>query len=92
MYRPLESDDLFDGHVPIKHGYGAYIQEVIKDSPSFGILKEGDIVLKVDGEEIKWRMLASIVKMKTIGEQIKFDILRERKFVPIEMTLKGKSA
>ena len=92
VYRPLESDDLFDGHVPIKHGYGAYIQEVIKDSPSFGILKEGDIVLKVDGEEIKWRMLASIVKMKTIGEQIKFDILRDRKFVPIEMTLKGKSA
>lgn len=92
MYRPLESDDLYDGHVAIKHGYGAYIQEIVKDSPAYGILKVGDIILKIDGEEVKWRMLASIVKMKTVGETIHLEILRNRKYIPMEMLLEGKTA
>ena len=91
IYRPLESDDLFDGHVSIKHGYGAYIQEIVKDSPSFGILKVGDIILKIDGEEVRWRMLASIVKMKTIGDTLHLEILRNRMKVPMKMILEGQT-
>lgn len=87
MYRPVKKEDMFDG---FKHGYGAYIQEVVKDSPSFGILKEGDIILKVDGKEVKWRLIATIVKMKKVGDVVKLDILRDGMKVPIEMTLGGK--
>ena len=87
MYRPVKKEDMFDG---FKHGYGAYIQEVVKDSPSFGILKKGDIILKVDGKDIKWRLIATIVKMKKVGDVVKLDILRDGMKVPIEMTLGGK--
>lgn len=86
LYRPLESDDMDN----FRHGYGAKIQEVVEGSPSFGILREGDIILKIDGEDVKWRMLASIVKMKDIGEVVKLLILRQGMTVPIEMTLQSK--
>lgn len=86
MYRPVETKDYPDN----KYGYGAYVQEIVKDSPAFGVIKEGDIILKVDGEEVKWRMLASIVKMKNIGDTLKLEILREGMHIPLEMILKGK--
>ena len=86
MYRPVDKKDGAD----IKHGYGAYIQEIVPKSPAYGILKLGDIILKVDGEDVKWRMLASIVKMKTIGEVINFEVLRNGMRIPISIMLKGK--
>tara|TARA_B110000467_G_C18308220_1_gene476175 strand:+ start:837 stop:1877 length:1041 start_codon:yes stop_codon:yes gene_type:complete len=86
MYRPLNKDDVDN----FKNGYGAYIQEVVRDSPAFGILKEGDIVLTLDGKSIKWRMLATIVKTKRLGDIIKLEILRDEMIVPIEMTLGAK--
>ena len=86
VYRPLESDDLKN----FQHGWGAYIQEIIQDSPAFGILKEGDIILKIDGEKVKWKMLASIIKMKSIGDVVKLEIIRDGLTIPIEMTLQAK--
>ena len=86
MYRPVDKKDGAD----IKYGYGAYIQEIVPKSPAYGILKLGDIILKVDGEDVKWRMLASIVKMKTIGEVVNFEVLRNGMRIPISIMLKGK--
>ena len=88
VYRPVKKEDMSAEY--FKYGYGAYIQEVVKDSPSFGILKKGDIILKVDGKDIKWRLIATIVKMKKVGDVVKLDILRDGMKVPIEMTLGGK--
>lgn len=88
LYRPVKKEDMSAEY--FKYGYGAYIQEVVKDSPSFGILKKGDIILKVDGKDIKWRLIATIVKMKKVGDVVKLDILRDGMKVPIEMTLGGK--
>ena len=86
VYRPLTSDDLEN----FRHGYGVLIEEVIVDSPSFGILMEGDIILKLDDKDVKWRMLASIIKMKDVGEVVKLIILRDGMLVPIDMTLRTK--
>ena len=86
VYRPLKSDDL----EYYKHGYGVYIEEVVVDSPSYGVLHVGDMILKINGEDVKWRMLASIVKMKDIGEVVKLIILRDGMKIPIAMTLQSK--
>lgn len=86
MYRPLEKKDMDN----FNYGFGAYIQEVVPKSPAYGILKLGDIILKLNGEDVKWRMLASIVKMKEIGERITMDILRDGKHLSIEMILRAK--
>jgi len=86
LYRPVETKDYRDS----KHGYGAYVQEIVPKSPAFGVIKVGDIILKVDGKEVKWKMLASIVKMKSIGDTLKLEILRKGMHIPLEMILKGK--
>ena len=86
MYRPTKKEDMED----FKYGYGAYIQEVVKESPAFAILKKGDIILTVDGEWIKWRLIATVVKMKEVGDVVKLEILREKMKVPIEMELGEK--
>ena len=86
MYRPLTKDDVDN----FRHGYGAYLQQIVKDSPAFGILKEGDIILKLNGKDIKWRMLATIVKTKKLGDVINLIILRDKMLIPIEMTLGAK--
>ena len=83
MYRPTKKEDMKD----FKYGYGAYIQEVVKNSPAFGILKKDDIILTVDGEWVKWRLIATVVKMKKVGDVVKLEILRDGMKVPIEMTL-----
>ena len=70
-----------------KYGYCAYIQEVVKNSPAFGILRKGDIILTVNGEWIKWKLIATVIKMKEVGDVVKLEILREGMKVPIEMEL-----
>jgi len=87
MYRPVKKEDMMDD---FKYGYGAYIQEVVKNSPAHGILREGDIILTVDGEWIKWRLIATIVKMKEVDDVVILEILRDGMKIPIEMTLGGK--
>jgi len=87
MYRPVKKEDMMDD---FNHGYGAYIQEVVKDSPAFGILKKDDIILTLNGKNVKWRLIATIVKMKRVGEVIQLKILRNGMIVPIEIELGGK--
>jgi serine protease Do len=87
VYRPVESKDMES----FQYGKGAYIQEIVKDSPAFGILEKDDIILKLNGKDVKWRMFASVIKMKNIGDVIQLEILRNSMLVPIEMTLQPKS-
>jgi len=86
MYRPLEKGDLDN----FKHGYGVYLQEIVKDSPAFGVLKEDDIILKLDNESIKWKMFAMKVKTRNLGDVIHLEILRDKLLIPIDMILGGK--
>ena len=86
VYRPLTEDDVEH----FRHGYGVYLQEIVKDSPAFGILQENDIILKLNGMDIKWRMFATTIKTKKLGDVIQLEILRDRMLVPVEMTLGAK--
>jgi len=86
MYRPLEEKDMKD----FRYGYGAYIEEIVKDSPATSILRVGDIILKVDGEPVKWKMLATKVKTKKIGEVVQFEVLRNKLHIPIIMKLRAQ--
>ena len=86
MYRPLEEKDMKD----FRYGYGAYIEEIVKDSPAIDVLRIGDIILKVDGKPIKWKMLATKIKTKKIGEVVNFEVLRNKLHIPIVMKLKAQ--
>ena len=87
IYRPVESKDMEN----FIHGKGAYIQEVVENSPAFGILHKDDIILKINGEDVKWKMFASVIKMKSVGDVVLLEVLREKMTVPIKMTLQTKT-
>ena len=79
VFRPVTEEDMEN----YEYGYGAYVQEVVADSPAFGIIKAGDIILKMDFEKVKWRLLATKVKSKKIGDTTYFLILRDGMEVPL---------
>tara|TARA_Y100000310_G_scaffold252108_1_gene258769 strand:+ start:306 stop:1433 length:1128 start_codon:yes stop_codon:yes gene_type:complete len=88
VYRPVESKDMEN----FRYGKGAYIQEIVKDSPAFGILKKDDIIVKLNGKDVKLRMFASVIKMKDVGDVIQLEILRNSMLIPIEIILQPKSS
>ena len=59
-YRPVERKDTKH----YKAGIGAYIAEIILKGPADNILKVGDIILEIGGEEIKYKMLATEISTK----------------------------
>ena len=79
MFRPVKQEDM-DNYV---YGIAAYVKEIVPDSPAAGILKVGDIILSMDGKLVKWRLLATWVKSKKIGDIANFIILRDGMEVPI---------
>jgi len=79
MFRPVKQEDM-DNYV---YGIAAYVKEIVPDSPAAGILKVGDIILSMDGKLVKWRLLATWVKSKKIGDTANFIILRDGMEVPI---------
>ena len=88
MYRPIKKEDIPKDD--FRHGYGAYIQEVVPESPSDGIFKPGDIIMKMNGEDIKWKMLAAQIKMKNLGSDVHFNIIRDGLHIELNITLRGK--
>ena len=79
VFRPVTEEDM-KGYV---HGIGAYVSEIVPDSPATGIIKVGDIILSMDGEMIKWRLLATRVKSMQIGDVVNFIILRDGMEFPL---------
>ena len=77
VFRPVKKLDLENKIGLFKYGYGAYVQEVVPGSPAEGILKVGDIIIKMDFIDIKWKLLATKVKSKKIGDKAYFVILRD---------------
>jgi serine protease Do len=83
VFRPVTIEDMEN----FEYGYGAYIEEIVPDSPANGILKVGDIILSIDGEKVKWRLLATKVKSKKIGDIAQFIILRDRMEIPLTFVM-----
>jgi len=83
VFRPVTEEDM-KGYI---HGIGAYVSEIVPDSPATGIIKVGDIILSMDGEMIKWRLLATRVKSMQIGDVVNFIILRDGMEFPLAFTM-----
>ena len=70
-----------------KYGYGAYVQEIVPGSPAEGVLKVGDIIIRIDTKPIKWRLLATTVKSKKIGDIAYLIVIRDGMSIPITFTM-----
>ncbi|MEO0195801.1 MAG: Do family serine endopeptidase [candidate division WOR-3 bacterium] len=68
-------------HFKLKKPYGVIITDVVKGSPAEKSgLKEGDIIVEIDGKEIKNSLqLRSYVQSKKPGESVKVKVLRNGK-------------
>lgn len=59
-----------------------------KDSPALGLLKDGDIILKIDNEDISnQKDLAQIILDYQPSQKIKFELLRNNQTKTVEITL-----
>lgn len=68
-------------HFKLKKPYGVIITDVVKGSPAEKAgLKEGDIIIEIDGNEIKNSLqLRSYVQSKMPGEKVRIKIRRDGK-------------
>ena len=69
---------------------GAYIQRVVPESPAEEAgLNVGDVVLKIDGKELKIGKfeLASVIASKKVGDKVKIIYSRNGKIQEIQATL-----
>jgi hypothetical protein len=98
--RTLEPKETFIINIANKplpfRGYKNKYTQISKDNPkgnitsaasAAGIIKVGDIILSMDGEMIKWRLLATRVKSMKIGEVVDFIILRDGMEFPLTFTM-----
>ena len=83
VFRQVKKEDYGNLIQFYKYGYGAYVQEIVVGSPAEGILKVGDIIIRVDTKPIKWRLLATTVKTKKIGDKAYLTIIRDGMTIPI---------
>jgi S1-C subfamily serine protease len=68
---------------------GALILAIEKNSPIFNKLKEGDIVVKVENEEIKEKKsLTSLINEYQPNQNIKLTIIRDKKETEVKIKLK----
>ena len=87
VFRPVKKEDYGKLSQFYKYGYGAYVKQVVPDSPAFGIIKVGDIISKFDGKPFKWKLLATKVKSKKIGEKAYLIIIRDGMIIPLTFTM-----
>ena len=87
VFRPVKKEDYGKLDHMFKYGYGAYVQEIVPDSPAEGILKVGDIITKIDMKIFKWKLLATKVKSKKVGDKAYFIILRDGMLIPLTFTM-----
>lgn len=69
-------------------GQGNDERAVIDGSPAQKAgIKEGDIIVKVDGEELKERDLVSVLRTKSVGQTVVFTILRDAQETEVSVVL-----
>ena len=83
MYRVIQEKDMSN----FTEGVGVIIEQIVPASPAGDFLRVDDILLKMNGEDIKWRMLATKIKNKKVGEIVLFDIVRDGKHMKVEFKL-----
>lgn len=63
------------------------VQAVVKDAPAVGKLKAGDVIVRIDGTDVRSRedVVAAITKHK-VGDTVRFDVRRDGK--PLEVAVR----
>ena len=87
VFRPVKEEDYGNLWKLHEYGYGAYVQEIVPGSPAEGVLMVGDIIRQIDATRVKWKLLATKVKTKKIGDIAHFIIIRDGMVIPIEFTM-----
>lgn len=73
---------------------GAYVLQVNTDSPAVtGGLKEGDVIVVLDGKKIEGisELIKSLYKYKP-GDKVELKVMRDKREMTIEVTLAGSDA
>jgi len=85
-YKLIEKELALLNEVP----QGAYIVEIIKDSPAEkGGIEVGDIIMKIDGQKIEDKDggLAEIINSKKVGDTVEIEMWREGKTSKVKIKL-----
>ncbi len=86
---PQEVDQNLADYYGMDRPRGVIISQVNDDTPAAKAgLKEGDIILSVDGEEIhNPSMLRNVISLSDVGHKAKLKLLRDGKEKTVEVTL-----
>ncbi|WP_099157976.1 SepM family pheromone-processing serine protease [Virgibacillus ndiopensis] len=69
---------------------GVYVVSVIEGMPADGILKMGDRIIGIDGNEIKESQeLIEFIENKKAGDEISIEVVRDNKTITENITLKA---
>ena len=71
----------------IENGVGSYIEEIVPFSPADNLLKTGDIILKIDGVDVKVKMLATEIAIRKPNTDVVFTIIRDNQLKNITVKL-----
>jgi len=74
----------------IENGVGSYIEEIVPKGPSENILKVGDIILALDGDDVKMKLLATEIAMRKPNTDVIFTIVRDNLLMNITVKLGEK--
>jgi serine protease Do len=74
----------------IENGVGSYIEEIVPKGPSENILKVGDIILALDGNDVKMKLLATEIAMRKPNTDVIFTIVRDNLLMNITVKLGEK--
>ena len=71
-------------------GVGSGIEEVIKKGPSDNILKKGDVIIMVDGIDVKMKLLATEIAKRKPFTDIVFTVVRDNNLMNVTVKLGKK--
>lgn len=88
-YVMLTMEQALQNNVP----QGAWLSQVVENSTAAEAgLKQGDIVISIDGQMLRDTQLAAIINNKKVGDSMKITFWRDSKEQEINVTLKSTQA
>ena len=72
----------------VEPGEGVLVNDVVPGSPADGILKRGDVILSVNGQEVhNTDELQQAIMFRQVGETVSLEIIREGQRMTVKVTL-----
>lgn len=71
---------------------GAQVRQVTSDSPADGVLKEGDVIVSIDGKQVTGsESLTGYVRAKSVGQEVELGVVRDGGLLSLKVTLDAKA-